>query len=320
MDVTLVPPASWDYRILSPVLSQGYADATSTVGWRPFYAFDASDAALVLVRRLPVPGLRGWTARAHVYVNHGFPTFVRELARWLDDERVASAVFGDRLWPLPGHLGTVVPRMRRVDARRVVHEVQRDDAELLADMGTETREAILHAERLGVVVSEIAGDQDLENFLTIARAGAPLPDAFFRTLFHALVPRRRATFLIARADGQPLAAGLFMMSARSMTYYFGVGTRVPGLAAREAASALVWGAMRLARDRQIPVFDHGVMTDRTFGGCLEPVPTGELVFSRARHVLQHRVLRPAWKRLHPLYTRMVGATATTAGWVIAFAM
>jgi hypothetical protein len=54
----------------------------TTLGWRPFYAVDDGDAALILLRRLPAPGLRGWTARARVYVNRGFPTFVRDLYYW----------------------------------------------------------------------------------------------------------------------------------------------------------------------------------------------------------------------------------------------
>ena len=345
MYVSAAAPALWDRRILSPVLTRGFADAMTTLGWAPMYAWDGSDAALVLIRRLPIPGLRGWTSRARVYVNHGFPSFVRELRGWLDDERVGYATIGDAVWPSPGHLRGAVPRMHVVDVQRIVHDVQRDDAALLAGMDPKARAQVRRAEAAGVVVSEIVSESDLEPFLTLGAQTAArirgrnlvaaLPDAFFRAILRSLVPDGHATFLIARAGGQPLAGALFVNSARAMTYYHGVSTRDPALTPRQGPSALVWQAMRLARERKIPHFDHGAVTvtdDRThphhsvyafkrrFGGRVESVATGELVLSRVKHAFHQRVLMPAWKRLHPLYVRMASTTAMSAGWVVALAM
>ena len=345
MHVDAVPPAAWDHRILSPVLSRGFGDAMTTLGWSPFYAWDASDSALVLIRRLPVPGLRGWTARARVYVNHGFPTFVRELGRWLDDERVGYATVGDSVWPFPGHLQGTLAGMETSTIRRIVHDVQRDDAELLAGMESKTRTQVRKAERTGVLVSEILHEDDLQPFLALGAETSArirgrdlvsaLPDAFFRAILRSLVPDGRATFLIARAEGRPLAGALFVNSARSMTYYHGVSTRDPALSPRQGPSALVWRAMRLARDRKIPSFDHGAVTvtgdpahphysvydfKRRFGGRIESVLIGDVVLSRVKHAFQERVLMPVWKRLHPLYVRVASATATSAGWMVALAM
>jgi hypothetical protein len=344
MYVSAAAPVAWDHRILAPVLSRGFADAMTTLGWSPVYAWDGSDAALVLIRRLPVPGLRGWTSRAHIYVNHGYPTFVRELHGWLDDERVGYATIGDAVWPSPGHLRGALPRMRVTDVQRIVHDVQRDDATLLAGMDAKARAQVRRAEGTGVVVSEILSEDDLESFLALGAHTAArirernlafaLPDAFFRVILRSLVPEGRATFLMAHAEDRPLAGALFVNSARAMTYYHGVSTRDPALTPRQGPSALVWRAMRLARERKIPYFDHGAVTvtddpahphhsvyafKRRFGGRTEAVATAELVLSRVKHAFHQRVLMPAWKRLRPLYVRVASTTALSAGWMVAWA-
>ena len=346
MHVQTVPPTAWDSRILSPVLSSGFGEAITALGWRPFYAWDASDTALVLIRRLPVPGLRRWTARARVYLNYGCPTFVRELRRWLDDEGVGYATFGDAVWPLPDHLHGELAEMRSVGLQRIVHDVQHDDATLRARMEPKTRTQLRKAERSGVLISEIVCHEELKDFLVLGaetavrirqrNVVAALPDAFFRAILRTLVPRGQATFLIARAEGRPLAGALFLNSAQSMTYYHGVSTRDPSLAPRQGPSALVWHAMRRARERRVSLFDHGAVTvtddpahphysvydfKRRFGGRLEAVLSGELVLSRAKHAFQQRVLLPAWRRLHPLYVRVVSETKVASAWcLVALAM
>jgi hypothetical protein len=343
MLVSATPPHDWDARVVSPVLSRGFAEAMATVGWRPLFAADDSDAALILVRRLPLPGLRGWTARARVYPNLGYPTFVRGLHRWLADEGIGVAVLGDAVWPLPPHLQREsFQRMRLQGHHRIVHDVQRDDAALLAAMDAKNRWNVRKSLRDGVVVSEIATEAELEEYCLLASETsarirdrqliAALPDPFYRSIFRTLVPRGQGLFLLARADGRALAGALFLRSADALTYYFGASTRDPALTPRQGPCAVVWHAMRLARAQGIRYFDHGAVTvtedrehphfsvydfKRRFGGRLEPIASAELVLSRAKHAFQERVLMPAWKRLHPLYVRLAGAAASAAGWVLA---
>src|SRR5829696_4616879 len=96
MRLSLTPPVGWDHRIVSAALSRDFAAAMAVLGWRPLYAWDDSDLALVFIRRLAVPGLGAWTTRAKIYLNEGYPTFVRELESALADQGVAYAVIGHR--------------------------------------------------------------------------------------------------------------------------------------------------------------------------------------------------------------------------------
>ena len=49
--------------------SAGFAEASRAVGYRPLFAEDDGGRALVLVRKVPIPLLAGWTARAKVHAH-----------------------------------------------------------------------------------------------------------------------------------------------------------------------------------------------------------------------------------------------------------
>src|ERR1051325_3329886 len=94
------PPAGWDSRIPSPVLSRGFATASEARGRRALYVEDAEGQALVLVRRLTVPGLTSWTARAKAYVGRGDAAFVDRLVGALAPRGIAHAPPGGARGPL----------------------------------------------------------------------------------------------------------------------------------------------------------------------------------------------------------------------------
>ena len=146
------------------------------------------------------------------------------------------------------------------------------EASALAAMHTKARSQVRKAMRRGVVVSEITTEAELRDYFALARATAArirgrdliaaLPDSFFVSVFRTMVPRGQAVFLIARAEERPLAGALFLKSAERLTYYHGVSTRDPELAPSQGPSAIVWHAMRLARESGIGCFDHGAVSGK----------------------------------------------------------
>src|SRR5215212_6668205 len=89
------PPRDWNDRITSPLLSEGFAEAARGLGYRPCYAADDQDAALVLVRSVPLAFVSRWTARAKVYVAHGHLNFLRKLLDALRRRGVAHVKLND---------------------------------------------------------------------------------------------------------------------------------------------------------------------------------------------------------------------------------
>ncbi|MBM4439511.1 MAG: GNAT family N-acetyltransferase [Candidatus Rokubacteria bacterium] len=334
MRISAAAPAGWNRRIASSVLSVEFGEAMTTLGWRPLYAWDTSDLALVLVRRLGVPGLRAWTTRAKVYVNDGYPTFVRELELVLAEEGVASAAVGDPVWPLAPHLRAGLRHVVMQTHHRIVHDVRQDDEALLARMHPELRGHLRRGARAEVDVREASTAADIGAFCGLGAETADrlrgrhpmagLPERWFRAVFDTMVPRGQAIFLIARAGGTPLSGALFFRSGATLTYYHGVSTRDPALTPCQGPSSMFWHAMRLARALGLRYFDHGAVrvTDdpahphdpvydykRRFGGHVEEIASGRLVLSPAKHAFQERLMMPVWKRLYPLYLRLGRAHA-----------
>ena len=341
MRLTATPPPGWEHRITSALLSRRFADCMATLGWCPLYASDDSDSALVLVRRLPVPGIRTWTMRAKVYLNRGSPGFVRELRHALAEAGAACAVIGDPIRPLPWHLRARMPDGAVIEHHRIVHDVSRDDEVLLAGMEPDLRRNIRRAPKAGVSVTEVTSERDLRAFCALnletadrirgRQLVAALPDAFFEAVLREMVtPSRDAVILLARARDVPLAGALLFRNDQHLTYYHGVSTRDRALSRLQGPSCLFWEAMRLARAMGLRYFDHGAVTvtddpahphysvyeyKRRFGGQLESCASAQLVLSPTRHAFQQRIMMPVWKRLYPLYLRLARAGEATAATV-----
>jgi lipid II:glycine glycyltransferase (peptidoglycan interpeptide bridge formation enzyme) len=241
---------------------------------------------------------------------------------------VAYAAVGDPTWPMPGHLRAVFPAGAVVAQHRIVHDVQRPDEALLADMHRKLRAHLRRTGRNGVSVAEITTEAELGEFFALGaetadrirtrKLVAAMPDEFFVPIFRTMVPRGDALFLLARGHGRPLAGALFLKLGSSLTYYHGVSTRDPALVSFQGPSAMFWHAMRYARGAGLRSFDHGAVTltddtshpnysvleyKRRFGGRVEEIATAHVVLSPMRHAFQERVLMPLWKRLYPLYMR-----------------
>src|SRR5207237_6500500 len=102
----------------------------------PFYVEDDRDIALLLVRRLPVPGLRSWTTRVKMYVNDGQQAFVWRVLDRLAEIGAGYVVLGDSVWPLPAHLCGDGAGFMVNQHHRIVHDLGPGEASALAAMHT----------------------------------------------------------------------------------------------------------------------------------------------------------------------------------------
>jgi hypothetical protein len=131
MELLTVAPAAWDDRIASPMLSEGFAEASRCLGFRPLFVENEQDRALVLLRRIPVPLLDRVTGRAKVYVSRGDPAFLEALIDRLAALGLTHMRIGDERHGLGG------PPPSRCGARATPYDVflidaaHRSDAELL---------------------------------------------------------------------------------------------------------------------------------------------------------------------------------------------
>jgi len=338
------PPRGWDERIAFPLQSVGYAHAACALGHRPLFAEDEHGIALVLIRRVPIPMLRGWTARAKVYAHVRDPVFLRAVVQQLRALGVSLVRFGDAMWGVTG-VGAGAGDWRglqRVIYHVFVNDLRLTDAELLARVRAPVRRDIRRG-LSAVTVTEVRTAADLRDYMALAAEtgermrdhdlAAVYPEAYFEAILREMVPRRQAALLIARAGDTPLAGGLFMISADRFVYLHGCSTRDRALTPKQGPSAMFWQAMQFARAAGCSVFDMGAVTPtddpshphysvyeykRGWGGQLEAVQGGELVVSPSKYRFQEFVLTPMWARLHPLYLRLFGdphpgAPASIAG-------
>jgi hypothetical protein len=334
MEIHKTAPRAWDARIDFPILSSGYGEAAATVGFTPLYAIDGDASALVLVRELPVPLLRTWTARAKAYVTGGGAKFVSGLVEALRDRGIAHLRIGD---------GVVGLSQRTIEeaalpcavTHLLEHAPAENDDELFRRLASRRRTALRRAEREGVVVHELRTEDELAQFCALATetarrarardVGAVLPPAYFAAIFRTMVPRKQAVFFLARHGDQPLAGALFLTSSDRMTYFYGVSTRDPELTKLQGPTAVFWHALRVARGREIPRFDLGAVTPtddpahpnhsvyyfkREFGGYVTDLHHAELALAPVKYAFQERVMLPVWKRAHTLYMQAFGTRET----------
>ena len=329
MRLSRTPAPGWDTRISFPILSEGFATAARGLGYRALFAEDQRDRALILLRSVPLPVLRRWTLRAKVYVDRGHQGFLQELLRTLRWRGVAHVKLNDERHGLYH----AVPSWSGVSAAPrwvfLIDTAGRTDAELCKPMQDPVPRNLRKAARAGVAVTEIRTEEDFAAFLELMsettermrqrQVAAVFPTEFFRGVYEHMVPRGQALFLLARADGVPLAGQMYIVSPHRLTYYHGASTRDRALTPKHGPSTTFWHAIRLARDRGIPLFDFGGATPtddpadpnfsvtdfkRRWGGRHVMVPGAEIVLAPAKVKFQDRWLKPFWARAHPVYLRL----------------
>jgi len=334
MNLTGTAPAGWDDRIEHPLQSIGFAEASRALGHRPLFAEDDASRALVLVRRVPIPLVSRWTARAKVYVYAARPTFLPALAESLRKLGVSHVRLGDSVWGLTGDGAAGDLAIRPVTYHLFTHALSTTEDGLLAGMKRTIRRHIRKAAD-EVTVSEVRTVADLRAYVSLtAETGermrfrdvaAVYPPAYFEAIYRAMVPRGQAVMFLARArsDAAPLAAGTFVTNGTRFAHIHGCSTRDRLLTPKNGPTAVFWHAMQYARACGCQIFDMGAVTPtedpahphhsvyeykKLWGGELRDLPSGELVLAPWKHRFQEFVLSPLWDRCHPLYLRVFGAS------------
>jgi hypothetical protein len=307
------------------------------LGHRPLFAEHDHGHAVAFIRNVSIPVLRSWTARAKVYLDRADPRFVSELLARLADTGVGYVRLGDPVWPLAQGAPTGRAVVQETAHHVFLYDPRVGEEALLAGMDSKARTHLRKAQREGVVVSPVEREAELREYCALAAqtatrmrrrdVAAGLSEGFFGTVYRTMVPRGQARFLMARADGRPLAGALYLLSPSRMTYFHGASTRDPELARKQGPTALLWEALRHAHRLGLECFDHGAVTvtedpahphypvyqfKRRFGGRLTPVTSGEIVLSPMKYGFQKHVMMPVWKRVHQVYGRFAAAGAVLA--------
>ena len=330
MTLARTTPAAWDSRIAHPLQSSGFAEASRALGFRPLFAEDDDGIALVLVRRVPVPLLAGWSARAKVYAHSRQPGFISRLVDGLRTLGVSHVRLGDSAWVCTGELPEPVGALRPVTYYSFVHDLTVGEEARLAGAKRRIRRHVRRALE-EVTVTPVETPADLHDYTRLASetgdrmrsrdVAAVYPPAYFEAIFREMVPRRQAAMFLARADGAPLAAGTFVLGTHRCVQIHGASTRDRALTPKNGPTAVFWHAMRYATERGCTAFDMGAVTPtedpshahysvfeykKLWGGQLAEHHAAELVVSPWRYRFQESVLAPMWDSLHPLYLRLFG--------------
>ena len=324
------PPSDWDERIAFPLQSVGFAQAARALGHHPLFAEDQHGLALVLVRRVPVPVLRTWTARAKVYADIRNVAFLHPLVEGLRALGVSHVKLGDSTWGVSGAALDGWRALRPIVYHVFLNDLRVAEDALLARVNPKIRRHIRTAMQ-EVTVAEVRTTTDLRDYLSLVEQtqvrmrfrdqAAVYPAGYFQAILREMVPRRQALLLVARAGDAPLAGGTFVTTSDQFVHVHGCSTRDRGLTPKQGPTAVFWHAMRMARAGGRTVFNMGAVTPsddpshphysvytykKQFGGQLVDVPCADLVVSPWKYRFQESLLAPMWDRLHPVYLRFFG--------------
>ena len=337
MTLARTTPKGWDARIAHPLQSSGFAEASRALGYRPLFADDEDGTALVLLRRVPIPLLAPWSARAKVYAHARRPEFITRLVEGLRALGVSHVRLGDSVWLCTGPMPEGLSALRPVTYYSFVHDLTLPEDERLARAKRMIRRHVKKALE-EVTVTPVRTPADLEDYARLADEtgdrmrsrdlAAVYPPAYFQAIFREMVPRRQAAMFLARANGTngtggaPLAAATFVLATDRCVQIHGASTRDRALTPKNGPTAVFWHAMRHASAHGCTSFDMGAVTPtddpghahysvfeykKLWGARLVEHHAAELVVAPWRYRFQESVLAPMWDRLHPLYLGVFGS-------------
>jgi hypothetical protein len=336
MNVSPLAPAGWDARIVFPLQSVGFAEASRALGYRPLFAEAPGGQALVLVRRIPIPPFSAWTGRAKVYAHATDPAFLPALIATLREHGISHVRLGDSVWGPSGVMPAEWPGLRPAVFHVFVHDLTVGEDALLARTKRMIRR---HLRKCAgqVTVAAVRSSADLRDYLALAaETGARMrfrdiaavyPPAYLEAVYREMVPRGQAVLFVARAGAAPLAAATFVMNGERFTQIHGCSTRNRALTPKQGPTFLFWHAMRYARAQGCRSFDMGAVTPtpdprhqhhsvyeykKLWGGRLEQRRSAELIVCPWKYGFQELALAPLWDRLHPLFLRVFGARPAPA--------
>src|SRR6266705_7117567 len=110
-----------------PTLATTFAEASRALGFRPLYAEDGANRALVLMRGLSAPVIGPWTRRAKVNVESTDVGFATELVKVIRRSSPALVRWGDHYWPPAPAVLDECPGMRPVVRHIIEQDLTRDE-------------------------------------------------------------------------------------------------------------------------------------------------------------------------------------------------
>ncbi|MGQ9709602.1 MAG: lipid II:glycine glycyltransferase FemX [Anaerolineae bacterium] len=286
---TDLPAPAWDDLVAAHprahiLQTAEWGELKAAFGWSPQRVAVLEDGvpragALVLYRRLPLGlGSLAYVPRGPL-VDWERPEEVAELLEALagaararrtitlivepdlpDEPRWRELLTALGLRPSP--LGSIQPR------RTLVVDIGRSEADILAAMKPKTRYNIRLAQRKGVTVGE-GTESDFPAFHRLMaetaardRFGVHAP-AYYEQAYRLFVPRGWARLLMARVEGNPVAALMVFALGQRAWYFYGASSD----AHREKMPTyrLQWEAMRWARSRGCAEYDLWGVPDEDEG-------------------------------------------------------
>jgi peptidoglycan pentaglycine glycine transferase (the first glycine) len=243
-----------------------WGELKSAYGWKPVFVVSngsqktAQIGAQILFRKLPVGLSVAYIAKGPLYVQNNLDPETAS-SFWQAVDRICRrehAIFikvepdgwqseGDALdRPLaPGFFGS----QKSIQPRRtLLVDIQGSEEQILASMKQKTRYNIHLAEKKGVVVNPEADLDAFHNLMTLTGErdvfGVHTQD-YYRRAYDLFSPTGECVLLIARVDGQPVAALMAFRKGRRAWYFYGASSSEHR--ERMPAYLLQWEAIRWAR-------------------------------------------------------------------------
>jgi lipid II:glycine glycyltransferase (peptidoglycan interpeptide bridge formation enzyme) len=138
-------------------------------------------------------------------------------------------------------------------------DLKQSEDDLLRQMHSKTRYNIRIAIRHGVTVAEETNTDGLKVFYAMAReierrGGFHYhPEKYYQKMLDVLGGEKAVSLLVARHDGEPLAAGIFIKSGKTFTYAHGVSYKKK--AHVMAPHLLHWEAVTQAKKMGFEIYD-----------------------------------------------------------------
>lgn len=149
-----------------------------------------------------------------------------------------------------------------IEKRTALIDLKQDDEIILARMKPKGRYNIRVAEKAGVQVEQVPYlSESLDIFYsilaeTLERDGfAANSKEYFRVFLQYLEKQQLGGLFIAKREGEPIAAGIFIFYKKTALYYYGASSSDNTKRRYMASYLLQWKALEEAKKRECEVFD-----------------------------------------------------------------
>ena len=269
------PPDKFDQLVTHPVQSWAWGEFRQSLGQTVIRVIKQDPtgrpqkAWSFTLHPLPLIGQLGWQVASSPRSCLPEPELLNQLPKLLPHSVIAINFEPDWYLPISKFDPSVLPDIiQRPDMRRSndfyyrfsrIIDLTRSNDQLLADMKPKTRYNVRLAQRHGVSVTIDNSTTAWQNYLqlmaeTTARQGFHAHDRHYHhTLWQHLHPAGIAQLLVARHQGQMLAAWMLFVWQKRLFYVYGGSTRQHRHLM--ASYALMWEAIQYGKQQKLTEFD-----------------------------------------------------------------